>query len=66
MSKYYIEIEHDSGMVGFEVVKIVAILTVDSNLAVLTDADTVRIPFRNAELAAEAFDKLSKAKKAVV
>ncbi len=66
MSKYYVEIEHDSGMVGFEVVKIVAIFTVDNELAVLTDADIVRIPFRNAELAAEAYDKLSRAKKAVV
>lgn len=66
MSKYYIEIEHDSGMVGFEVVKIVAILSADNELAVLTDADVVKITFRNAELAAEAYEKLSKAKKAVV
>lgn len=66
MSKYYIEIEHDSGMVGFEMTKIVAILTRDSVLQVLTDADIVTVPFRNAELAAEAYEKLSKAKKAVV
>jgi len=47
------------------VAKIVALMSQDNVLQVLTDVDIVTIPFRNAKSAAEAFDKISKAKEAV-
>ncbi len=65
MSKYYVEIEHETGSAGFETAKIAAFASHNDTLTVTTESGTMQFAFRSASLAQEAFREVAKAKEAV-
>lgn len=66
MSKYFVEVETETGMACFETTKIVSITLHNEEVTVTVDGGSLlRISYRNAAKAKEAYILLATAKKGV-